>query len=114
MSQVCVDHGKLIRRQPRECKRLRKALLTKRGEMYVLSVLHEHDSSCCMQEPWNVTLDRFIASLAEADPKYLLRTQRLRGVRVEPGSLGTGDRPPSNALRLRETGARASSVVEFF
>jgi hypothetical protein len=63
MPETRIDHAKVIRGQPRECKRLRKALLAKRGEVHVLSVLHEHVTLAAGRSrgasPWTVSLPRF-------------------------------------------------------
>jgi hypothetical protein len=61
---MTLDHMKLVNRQPRELKKLRRCLLgAQRGEVLDLAVEHEHDGSCCDREPWPVTIRITVAAL---------------------------------------------------
>jgi hypothetical protein len=50
------DHTKLVNRQPREMKKLRRYLLgLQRGQVQEMTVAHEDDGACCGREAWPVT-----------------------------------------------------------
>jgi hypothetical protein len=59
-----IDHMKLVGRQPREMKRLRRYLLgLQEGEEDPLEVEHEADDSCCRREAWPVTMQKIVEAL---------------------------------------------------
>jgi hypothetical protein len=59
------DHQKLVDRNPRELKRLRRFLLAiQPGDVLCdVFVLHERDDSCCKAEPWNATMLALFAAI---------------------------------------------------
>jgi hypothetical protein len=70
---IFLDHMKLVGRQPREIKRLRKLLLEQQaGEVRGFTVEHEVDDSCCKKEPWPVTM---LTLAGRADSEWLTAPQ---------------------------------------
>jgi hypothetical protein len=61
---LTVDHMKLVTRQPRELKKLRRCLLgVQKGETRELAVMQENNGSCCDREPWAATLHSITEAL---------------------------------------------------
>jgi hypothetical protein len=55
------DHLKLVRRNDHELRRFRAYVSNLQGgHAEAMAVEHEHDDSCCREEPWPETLRRIM------------------------------------------------------
>jgi hypothetical protein len=71
-----LDHLRLVQRQPRELRRLRKHLLGARGgQVEHLAVEHEHDGSCCLREAWHDTLRQLLGAMLPPGKQPLIVRQ---------------------------------------
>jgi hypothetical protein len=77
---LTLDHARLVARQPRELKRLRRFLLeATAGSLTELAVEHKADDSCCRREPWNATLAAVVLSVKPPCPVVAVNLPREGG-----------------------------------